>query len=65
MPSPLLSPIPSPVHMSEENAWDLLPNAVGGISIGENPSSKSRETTIKIGQTTLHNPGGRGSWTGL
>jgi hypothetical protein len=41
----------------------------GGIKMGTSGEAGSggtiSVTVIKIGQTALHNPEGRGSWTGL
>ena len=69
--SNFLSPaIPSP-HMSansiqseqqqNESTYGFTLGADGGISL----RSQNKSTVIKIGQTALHNPGGRSSWIGL
>ena len=62
--SPLASAVPSPT--SAVHDWDHKSGEGDGIKMGEGSSGESNSgTVIKIGQTALHNPDGRGSWTGL
>jgi type II protein arginine methyltransferase len=67
IPSPMVSPAPSPT--STVNDWDARSGGAGGIKMGSGGEANSGDTisgtVIKIGQTALHNPEGRGSWTGL
>jgi protein arginine N-methyltransferase 5 len=61
-PSPLIDAIDNPavpVVISSDQISKEATNRVG-------EGSKVVETgVVKIGQTTLHNPGGRSSWIGL
>jgi hypothetical protein len=63
MPSPRMSAnsIQSESQQQNESAYGFILGADGGVILrGQNKS-----TVIKIGQTALHNPGGRSSWIGL
>lgn len=69
--SPAMASIPSP-HMSANSiqAESQQQNeSANGFTLGADGCVISRiqdkSTVIKIGQTTLHNPGGRSSWIGL
>ena len=63
----MVSPVTSPT--SAVHGWDAQNGGAGGIKMGTGGDSNAGDTVsgtvIKIGQTTLHNPEGRGSWTGL
>lgn len=67
--SPAMASIPSP-HMSpnpiqsESQQQDASAN---GFTLGADGSVllHAQNSVIKIGQTALHNPGGRSSWIGL
>ncbi|KAG8825337.1 methyltransferase protein [Serendipita sp. 411] len=78
VPSPIASAVPSPTTTmaSGRGGWNTTRVSVdiapGGIRMGAEEStlfgdstSGPHVTVIKIGQTALHNPEGRGSWTGL
>ncbi len=58
LPSPLIDAIDHPVVVSGDQLSKELTKQVG-------ESSKVETGVVKIGQTTLHNPGGRSSWIGL
>jgi len=58
-PSPLIDAIDNPFQVS----GDQLAREVSSKRVGE--VSKVVTGVVKIGQTTLHNPGGRSSWMGL
>ena len=49
---------PSPLIDGKDSTLLSLPN----VSTGE---GVSEVVTVKIGHTSLHNPGGRSSWIGL
>lgn len=57
-PSPLIDAIDNPVVISS----DQVSKEVKRV---EEVSKKVETGVVKIGQTTLHNPGGRSSWIGL
>ncbi|KAI0288002.1 PRMT5 arginine-N-methyltransferase-domain-containing protein [Russula brevipes] len=57
-PSPLIDAIDNPFLVSGEQ-----PSKEALKRVGEVP--KTETGVVKIGQTTLHNPGGRSSWMGL
>lgn len=60
-PSPLIDAIDSPgkpVVVSGDQFFKEVTKRVG-------EGSKVETGVVKIGQTTLHNPGGRSSWIGL
>lgn len=62
--SPLASAIPSPISMVHES--DPKNTEGGGFRMGAGgEGGLGGGNVIKIGQTALHNPDGRGSWTGL
>jgi protein arginine N-methyltransferase 5 len=54
-PSPLIDAIDNP--MDQQFSKEVMKR------VGE--GSKVETGVVKIGQTTLHNPGGRSSWIGL
>jgi protein arginine N-methyltransferase 5 len=57
-PSPLIDAIDNPFLVSgDQSSREALKR------VGEVP--KTETGVVKIGQTTLHNPGGRSSWMGL
>ena len=56
-PSPLVDAIDNPFLVS----GDLISKELKRV--GESP--KVETGVVKIGQTSLHNPGGRSSWIGL
>lgn len=58
-PSPLVDAIDNPFLLV---SGDQLSKEVAK-RVGE--GSKVETGVVKIGQTTLHNPGGRSSWIGL
>ena len=58
IPSPLASALASPTAIH-----GTIDMSEGGIRMGGGDAIAG--TVIKIGQTALHNPEGRGSWTGL
>jgi len=53
--------IQSESQQQDESAHGFTLGADGGIIL----RAQNKSTVIKIGQTTLHNPGGRSSWIGL
>jgi type II protein arginine methyltransferase len=57
-PSPLIDAIDPPVVLSADQFSKDVTKRMG-------ESSKVESGVVKIGQTTLHNPGGRSSWIGL
>lgn len=57
MASPTIG-VPSPLI----DAVDLIPRST--LSVQETPE-RSTARLVKIGHTSLHNPGGRSSWIGL
>lgn len=57
-PSPLVDAIDNPSLVSGEQLSKEIMKRVGEVS-------KIESGVVKIGQTTLHNPGGRSSWIGL
>lgn len=59
-PSPLIDAIdsPAPVVVSSDQFVSEVTKRIG-------EGSKVETGVVKIGQTTLHNPGGRSSWIGL
>jgi type II protein arginine methyltransferase len=59
-PSPLIDAIdsPTPVIISGDQFFKEVTKRIG-------EDSKVEAGVVKIGQTTLHNPGGRSSWIGL
>lgn len=71
IPSPLASAVPSPTSTVSHD-WGAQNGGAGGIRMGVSDDTGNEASTdgivttvIKIGQTALHNPEGRGSWTGL
>lgn len=48
-------------QQQNESAHGFTLGADGGIIL----RAQNKSTVIKIGQTALHNPGGRSSWIGL
>ena len=56
-PSPLVDAIDNPFVVSSDQI------SKESKRVGE--SSKVETGVVKIGQTSLHNPGGRSSWIGL
>ncbi len=62
IPSPHLSANPIQTEEQQnERDYGFTLGADGGISL----RAQNKSTVIKIGQTALHNPGGRSSWIGL
>jgi hypothetical protein len=63
VPSPHMSAnsIQSVSQQQKESAHGFTLGADGGIIL----HAQNKSTVIKIGQTALHNPGGRSSWIGL
>lgn len=59
LPSPLVSALASPTGI-----LGTIDTGEGGLRMGGG-TDIAAGTVIKIGQTALHNPEGRGSWTGL
>ena len=57
-PSPLIDAIDNPFVVSSDQLSKEVTKRVG-------EGSKVETGVVKIGQTTLHNPGGRSSWIGL
>ncbi|KAH9959604.1 PRMT5 arginine-N-methyltransferase-domain-containing protein [Russula dissimulans] len=57
-PSPLIDAIDNPFQVSGDQLAKEATKRVGEVS-------KIVTGVVKIGQTTLHNPGGRSSWMGL
>ena len=57
-PSPLVDAIDNPFLISGDRLFKDVPKR-------EEEASKIESGVVKIGQTSLHNPGGRSSWIGL
>ncbi|KAI6116886.1 PRMT5-domain-containing protein [Pisolithus croceorrhizus] len=57
---------PSPVEQSEDVLVDAFPLSPRSVTskMGAEPA-RPASGVVKIGQTALHNPGGRSSWIGL
>jgi len=69
--SPAMASIPSP-HLSANSIHlesQQQDESANGFTLGADGSvilrTQNKSTVIKIGQTALHNPGGRSSWIGL
>lgn len=60
-PSPLIDAIDNPVVPIVVSSDQFFKDVTKRVGEG----SKVETGVVKIGQTTLHNPGGRSSWIGL